>query len=151
MAFRSLTMMRFPWTFRFPEVESLEAKIQPNFREAILSMLLRTTFVITLCLVVLTACGINSVTKAEIEAIKPGNKITYRHQKDGKSWFYADKVTRVEGDMVYYNASKNESTKGSDTKLDEFDTTRELSVKKADLLKFETEQPPDEKKIIWIE
>lgn len=114
-------------------------------------MFLRILVLAVVSMSVFSACGINSVTKAEIEAIKPGNKITYRFQRDGKSWFYADKVTRVEGDTIYYNASKNESTKGSDSKLDEFDTTREHSIKKADIVKFEAEQPPDQKKIIWIE
>ncbi len=115
-------------------------------------MFLRTIFVIIAAFTLLAGCGLNSVTKAEIEAIKPGNKITYRFKKnDGKSWFYADKVTRVEGDTVYYNASKSESTKGSDTRLEDYDTTRELSIKKEELVKFETEQGTDEKKIIWIE
>lgn len=115
-------------------------------------MFLRTVFLVAASFILFTACGINSVTKAEIEAIKPGDKITYRYKKsDGKSWFYADKITRVDSDTIYYNASKSESTKGSDARLDEYDTTRELSIKKADILKYETEQPPDEKKIIWIQ
>lgn len=114
-------------------------------------MFLRTVLIITALFSIFTACGINSVSKAEIEAIKPGNKITYRFTENGKGWFYADKVTRVEGDTIYYNASKSKSTSGSDARLDDYDTTRELSVKKADIVKFETEQPPDDKKIIWIE
>lgn len=116
-------------------------------------MFVRTAFLVVGSFVLFTACGINSVTKAEIEAIKPGAKITYRFTKktDGKTWFYADKVTRVDGDTIYFNPSKNESTKGSDARLDEYDTTRELSITKADILKYETEQPPDEKKIIWIQ
>lgn len=116
-------------------------------------MFLRTVFLVVASFILFTACGVNSVTKAEIEAIKPGAKITYRFKKktDGKSWFYADKVTRIEGDTIYFNPSKNESTKGSDARLDEYDTTRELSITKADILKYETEQPPDEKKIIWIQ
>lgn len=114
-------------------------------------MFLRTGLVLAALSFLITGCGINSVTKAEIEAIKAGSKITYRFQRNGKSWFYADKVTRVEGDTIYYNASKSESTSGSDAHLDEYDTTRELSTKKADLVKYETEQPPDDKKIIWIQ
>jgi hypothetical protein len=97
------------------------------------------------------ACGINSVTKAELESVKAGNVITYRYRKGDKEWFYADKIVRVEGDTLYYNASKSESTKGTDERLKEFDTTQELSIKKADLLKYETEQGEDKKKIIWIE
>jgi hypothetical protein len=114
-------------------------------------MLARNAVVFALSLLLIAGCGINPVTKSEIEAIKPGNKITYRFKKGGKSWFYADKVTRVDDDSIYYNAGRYESTSGSDARLDDYDTTREASIKKADILKFETEQPPDEKKIIWIE
>ncbi len=95
-------------------------------------------------------CGLNSVTRQELEAVKPGNIITYRYQKGGKSWFYADKVTRVEGDKIYYNPSKRESTAGNDDKIQEYDTTRELSMSKADLLKYETEQGEERKVVIWI-
>jgi hypothetical protein len=98
-----------------------------------------------------SACGINSVTKSEIEKIHAGNVVTYRYRKADKEWFYADKIVRVEGDDVYYNASKNESTKGNDSRLRDFDTTKELSMKKAELLKYETEQGDERKKIIWIE
>ena len=98
-----------------------------------------------------SACGINSVSKKELENIQAGNVVTYRYRKGDKEWFYADKIVRVEGDNVYYNASKNESTKGNDHRLREFDTTKELSMKIADLLKYETEQGDEKKKIIWIE
>jgi len=97
----------------------------------------------------LFACGINSVTKAQLEAVKPGDVLTYRFQKDGKSWFYADKVTRVEGDKVYYNPSSHEATSGR-SDIRDFDTGRELSISKADLIKYETEQGNDRKVIIWI-
>ncbi len=97
-------------------------------------------------------CGINSVTKAELEAVKAGDVITYRYRKAvNKEWFYADKITRIDGETIYYNASRSESTKGSDSRIRDFDTTKELSMKKADLLKFETEQGEEKKKIIWIE
>jgi len=80
---------------------------------------------------------------------EPGDVLTYRFQKDGKSWFYSDKVTRIEGDKVYYNPSRKEATSGlSDIK--DFDTSREGSISKADLLKYETEQGDDKKVIIWI-
>ena len=114
-------------------------------------MYLRFAFVFALSIVLFALTGCNSVSKADIESIKPGNKITYRFQRDGKSWFYADKVTRVEDEMIFYNASKSESTSGSDARLDEYDTTRELSIKKSEIVKFETEQPPNDKKIIWIQ
>jgi hypothetical protein len=95
------------------------------------------------------ACGINSVTKAQLEAVKSGDVLTYRFQKDGKSWFYSDKVTRIEGDKVYYNPSRHEATSGR-SDIRDFDTGRELSISKADLLKYENEQGDDRKVIIWI-
>ena len=115
-------------------------------------MLIKKYLLFTLAAAVFASgCGINSVTKAEIEKIQAGNVVTYRYRKGDKEWFYADKIVRVEGDNVYYNASKNESTKGNDHRLRDFDTTKELAMKKADLLKFETEQGEEKKKIIWIE
>ena len=99
-----------------------------------------------------SSCGINSVSRAELDAVKPGAILTYRYRKsDNKEWFYSDKITRIDGDTIYYNASKNESTKGNDVRIKEFDTTQELSMKKADLLKYESEQGDEKKTIIWIE
>jgi hypothetical protein len=98
-----------------------------------------------------SSCGINTVSKSELEAVKPGNVLTYRYKKGDKDWFYSDKITRIDGDTIYYNASKNESTKGNDARIKDFDTTQELSMKKADLLKYETEQGDEKKTIIWIE
>jgi hypothetical protein len=95
-------------------------------------------------------CGINSVSKRQLEAVKAGDVLTYRYQKGGKSWFYADKVIRVEGDKIYYNPSRNESTAGNDARLKAYDSSRELSMSKADLLKYETEQGEDRKVVIWI-
>ena len=77
------------------------------------------------------ACGINSVTKAQLEAVKPGDVLTYRFQKDGKSWFYSDKVTRIENDRVYYNPSRHEATSGR-SDIRDFDASRELSISKAE-------------------
>jgi len=96
------------------------------------------------------ACGVNSVTKAELEAVKSGDVIVYRYQKDGKSWFYADKITKIEGDKIYYIPSDKEGTSGSDERLKNFDAKREMSTTKADLLKYETEQGEERKVIIWI-
>ena len=98
-----------------------------------------------------SACGINSVSKQELENVKVGDVLTYRYRKADKEWFYADKIVRIDGDTFYYNASKNESTKGNDSRLTDFDTSQELSMKKADLMKYETEQGEERKKIIWIE
>lgn len=97
------------------------------------------------------ACGINSVTKQELENVKAGDVLVYRFQRGGKSWFYADKITRIEGDKIFYNPSASESTSGSDARLKDFQTASELSITKAELLKFETEQGDEEKKIIWIQ
>ncbi len=109
-------------------------------------------FVFIACAVISIACGINSVSQAELGSVKPGNVLTYRYRKsDNKEWFYADKITRIDGDMIYYNASKSESTKGSDARIKDFDTTQELSMKKEELLKYATEQGDEKKKIIWIE
>ena len=105
-------------------------------------------FVASLALVI--GCGINSVSKRQLENVKAGDVITYRYQKGGKSWFYADKVTRVEGDKVYYNPSANESTAGNDSRLQNYDTSRELSIAKDDLLQYETEQGDERKVVIWI-
>jgi hypothetical protein len=110
--------------------------------------------ILSLCLAAISfvaACGINSVSKQELENVKAGNVVTYRYRKAEKEWFYADKIVRVDGDTIYYNASKNESTKGTDERLRDFDTTQELSIKKADFMKYETEQGDERKKIIWIE
>lgn len=95
-------------------------------------------------------CGINSVSKRQLEAVKAGDVITYRYQKGGKSWFYSDKVTRIDGDKLYYNPSRNESTAGNDSRLKDHDTSRELSMSKAELLKFETEQGEERKVVIWV-
>lgn len=96
------------------------------------------------------ACGINSVTKQQLENVKAGDILVYRFQKDGKSWFYADKITRVEGDKIFYNPGKKEADKGNDDRLKDFVTDKELSISKSELLKYETEQGDDKKVIIWI-
>jgi hypothetical protein len=115
-------------------------------------MVVRTlVFCLIAVAVGLSACGINSVTKAQLEAVKAGDVLTYRYQKEGKSWFYADKVTRVEGNKIYYNPSEKEGTAGNDERLGTYDTSRELSITKEELLKYETEQGDNRKVIIWIQ
>ena len=116
-------------------------------------MFLRRIAVISLgtAAFVICACGINTVSKSELEAVKPGNVLTYRYKKEGKDWFYSDKVTRVDGDTIYYNPSRYTSNKGNDVRMKDFDTTQELSIKKADLLNYATEQGEEKKTIIWIE
>ena len=96
------------------------------------------------------SCGVNSVTKAQLEAVKPCDVLVYRYQEGGKSWFHADKITRIEGDKIYFNPSDKKGTAGNDERLKNFDTSREMSMTRADLLKFETEQGDDRKVVIWI-
>jgi hypothetical protein len=107
-------------------------------------------FIVAVSLAFAVGCGINTVTKAELEGVKAGDVLVYRYQKDGKSWFYADKITRIEGDKIFYNPSEKEGTAGNDERLKTFDTKRELSTNKADILKYETEQGDERKVIIWI-
>ena len=113
-------------------------------------MVSRIALLFVLVGIIAAACGVNSVTRAQLEAVKPGDVLVYRYQKEGKSWFYADKITRIEGDTLYFNPSDKEGTAGNDERLKVFDTNRELSIKKQDLLKYETEQGDDKKVIIWI-
>jgi hypothetical protein len=107
--------------------------------------------VLALSLLIFAGCSVDSISKAQIEAVQPGTKITYRYLNEGKVWYYTDRVTRVEGDVVFYNPSLKESSSGKDSRLDEFDETRELSVRMADLVKYENPRPPDATTIIRIE
>ena len=113
-------------------------------------MKIRTIIFFILFAISIAACGINSVTKEELSNVKTGNVLVYRFQKEGKSWFYADKITRIEGDKIYFVMGKSESTKGSDARIREFGTS-ESSITKDELLKFSDEQGEQQKKIIWIE
>lgn len=97
----------------------------------------------------LLGCGINSVTKAELEAVKVGDVLIYRHRVKGKSWMYGNKVTRIEGDTIYFVPSTNTAT-SKNMDITTFDSKApEESIKKADLLKYETEQ--GEEKLVVIE
>ena len=111
----------------------------------------RLVFLCVAAVFVVSSCGINTVSQSDLEAVKPGSVLTYRYKKGDKDWFYSDKITRIDGDTIYYNASRNESTKGNDVRIRDFDTTQELSIKKADLLKYATEQGEEKKTIIWVE
>lgn len=104
---------------------------------------------LVLICILISGCGINSVTKQQLENAKAGDVLVYRFQKDGKSWFYADKITRIKNDTIFYNPGKMEATAGNDVSLDAF-VTKELSISKTELLKYETEQGNDRKVIIWI-
>ncbi|MEP6924608.1 MAG: hypothetical protein ABI954_09090 [Pyrinomonadaceae bacterium] len=107
-------------------------------------------FSLLLFVILLAGCGINSVTKQQLENVKTGDVLVYRLQKDGKSWFYADKITRIENGKIYYNPGKSEATAGNDDRLMVFQTDKEGSITKDELLKYETEQGDDKKVIIWI-
>ncbi len=98
----------------------------------------------------LSGCAVNSVTKQQLEQMKAGDVLVYRFQKNGKTWFYTDKITRIEGDTIFYNPSKKEGSAGNDDRLRDFATDKEASISKAELLKYETEQGNDKKVIIWI-
>jgi hypothetical protein len=110
----------------------------------------KTKMIVLLTVVLLIAgCGINSVTGEELENVKAGDVLVYRFQRDGKSWFYADKITRIEGGTIFYNPGRMEATTGNDTRLESFET-EELSISRTELLKYETEQGTGRKVIIWI-
>lgn len=98
----------------------------------------------------IAGCGINSVTKEELANVKPGNVLVYRFQRSGKSRFIADKITRIEGDKIYFVMGKYDAGKGTDASIREFGTDED-SITKEELLKFSEEQGADQKKIIWIE
>lgn len=110
----------------------------------------KTVLTVILAGFIFIGCGINSVTKRQLENVKAGDVLVYRFQKNGKSWFYADKITRVEGGKIFYNPGKMEATKGNDYSLNDFVTDKELSITKAELLKYETEQGDNRKVVIWI-
>lgn len=96
------------------------------------------------------ACGINSVTKEQLSNVKAGNVLVYRFQKNDKSWFVADKITRIEGDKIFFVMGKMEANNGNDERIRDFGTD-EGSITKEELLKFSDEQGESQKKIIWIE
>lgn len=102
-------------------------------------------------LILLSGCNVNSVTKQQLENVKAGDILVYRYKKaDGKTWFYADKVTRIEGDKIFFTPSKSEATAGADYRLSEFLNNKEISVTKEEILKFADEQGDEKKVIIWI-
>jgi|SRR5688572_3241660 len=141
--------MQLHWIFLLSEIKSQDI-LSRSWGIKVLSK--RLVFLcIAAAVLVVSSCGINTVSQSELESVKPGNVLTYRYKKGDKDWFYSDKVTRVDGDTIYYNASRNESTKGNDVRIKDFDTTQELSIKKAELLKYATAQGEEKKTIIWIE
>lgn len=108
----------------------------------------KTVAVVFIVAVFIAGCGTNSVTRQQLENVKPGDILVYRFQKEGESWFYADKITRVEADKIFYNPGKMEADKGNDDRLKDFVADKEFSISRAELLKFETEQEGDNRKVI---
>jgi len=107
-------------------------------------------FTVFLCVTLLAGCGINSVTKKQLENVKASDVLVYRFQKDGKTWFYADKITRIENNKIYYNPGKMEATAGNDDRLMAFQTDKERAITKEELFRYETEHGDEKKVIIWI-
>ena len=110
----------------------------------------KAMFSTILSVILMVGCGINSVTKQQLENVKAGDILVYRFQKDDKSWFYSDKITRIENGKIYYNPGKMEATAGNDDRLNAFQTDKEGSITKDELLKYETEQGDEKKVVIWI-
>ncbi len=109
-----------------------------------------TAIFVTITMIMI-GCGVNSVTKQELEKVKAGDVLVYRYKKpDGKTWFYADRITRIEGDKIYLNPSKSEATAGNDYRLTEFVMSKESVITRSELLKYDTEQGDEKKVIIWI-
>ena len=76
--------------------------------------------------------------------MKEGNVVTFRYQKSGKSWFYCEKLTRIDGDKVYYTPQER-STSGSDARL-KITIHATLSRTKAELEKYDTKQGDEQKR-----
>jgi hypothetical protein len=119
-----------------------------------MKILARSLFVFVLGLIVLISgmliLACNTVTKEQLKNVKVGDKLIYRAKKDGKEWMWAEKITRIEGDKVYYNPGKMEATSKNAPALDDFDTTKEGSIGKEELLKYSDLTGDDQKVIIEI-
>lgn len=111
---------------------------------------MRLWFVSIMLGLTLIGCGINSVTKAELEAVKVGDVLIYRHRQGSRSWMYGNKITKIDGDTIYYVAStKTATSKNMD--IDVFEPgAPEETIKKSDLLQYENETGEDKKVIIEI-
>ncbi len=100
------------------------------------------------------ACSAYKVTRAQLEALKPGDIVVFRYEKNGKTMRYGEKIARVEGDKIYYFPSKYETPGGGkdDYKIrTDFVETSEQSRTKEEFYKFETEQGPEKRTVMWIE
>ncbi len=99
------------------------------------------------------ACSAAKVTRAQLEALKPGDVVVFRYDKDGKTWKYGEKITKIEGDKIYYYPSKYEAgnSKAEYKITTDFDESKEMSRTKDEFYKYETDQEPDRRAIMWIE
>jgi hypothetical protein len=97
------------------------------------------------------ACSVAKVSRAELEALKPGNIVIFRYDKDGKTWRYAEKISRIEGDKIYYFPSKYEGASGKDYKINSDFSDKEMSRTKEEYYKFETDQGAERRAIMDIE
>ncbi len=105
-----------------------------------------------LFVVFLTGCSAAKVSRAELEALKAGDVVVFRHDRDGKTWRYAEKITKVDAEKIYYYPSKYESGDGKTYKVaTEFDESTERSRTREEYYKFETDQGPERRAIMWIE
>jgi len=101
-----------------------------------------------LLLGIVPAC--NTVSKQQLQSVKVGDKLIYRHKKDGREWMWAEKITRIDGDKIYYNPGKKEATSKNAPALDDFDTSQEDVITKEELLKYSDLTDDDQKVIIEI-
>jgi hypothetical protein len=93
----------------------------------------------------------NTVSRQQLQNVKVGDKLVYRYKKtDGKEWMYVDKITRIEGDKIYYVPGKIEATSKNELSLDNFVTDREGSITRDELLKYTEETGDDHKVVIEI-
>ena len=53
------------------------------------------------------ACSAAKVTRAQLEALKPGDVVVFRYDKDGKTWKYGEKITKIEG-AAYWDAIRQD-------------------------------------------
>jgi hypothetical protein len=90
---------------------------------------------------IILAC--NTVSKQQLQNVKVGDKLVYRYQKADKEWMYVDKITRIEGDKIYYVPGKMEATSKNELSLDNFITDKEGSITKDELLKYDQKTGDD--------
>ena len=110
------------------------------------------TFAILALFMAALSCSAAKVTRAELEALKPGDVVVFRYDKDGKTWRYGEQITRIEGDKIYYYPSTHESGDGKTAKITtDFNKSAELSRTKEEYYKFEANQGPEKRAIMWIE